>query len=76
MDNNRKIRFGVIAENHTNIDYNTNQNNHTLFIGSDNHLAVKKDNVGKYWNIKDPALALLERHMIDRNLNLKDFIIL
>lgn len=30
----------------------------------------------KYWNIKDPALALLERHMIDRNLNLKDFIIL
>lgn len=30
----------------------------------------------KYWNIKDHALALLERHMIERNLNLKDFIIL
>lgn len=30
----------------------------------------------KYWNIKDPALALLERHMIYRNLNLNDFIIL
>ena len=52
-DYNRKLRFGVIAEDASNITHDTAPNAHTVYIDNENHLAVKRDNYGEHWNLKE-----------------------
>ena len=52
-DYNRKLRFGVIAEDASNITHDTAPNAHTVYIDNENHLAVKRDNYGEHWKIKE-----------------------
>ena len=57
--NNRKIRFGVIAESESNINNNNTDDNYVLYIDNNDLLSVKKDNYSRPWNIKESIIDSL-----------------